>query len=211
MENFQIPYADPSLPEEEIHTIQHSHNHNNHTKGNHHLHIEKTLTKTVLARHSTRIFLDKTVPTSVLEECFQHAQTSPSSTNVQPWCITVISGPNLNRPREVMMETVVGGTKSQVPPIPDQFKHYRSDIGHALYGPEGYNISRDDPEGTRKAQLRNYRVFDAPVVAVIGIPDGLAKADILSVGLYVQTLVLLMTERGLGTFLQVRTAGGTQM
>lgn len=50
-----------------------------------------------------------------------------------------------------------------------------------------------------------------PVATVIGIPDNLAKADILSVGLYVQTLVLLTTERGLGTCLQVSTAGYTDV
>lgn len=165
MENFQTPHADPSLPEEEVQTFQHSHHHNNsHNNENnnhHHLQIDKTLTKTVLARHSTHIFLDKGVPTSVLEECFQLAQSSPSGTNVQPWRLTVTSGPKLDQLREIMMETVVAGTKSQVPPIPDQFKHYRSDVGHALYGPEGYDISRGDREGTRNAQLRNYLFFDA--------------------------------------------------
>jgi len=210
METFQTPQVDPSLPKEETHIIEESpeYNHNGHNGHNDkRLHIVKTLTKTVLARHSTRIFLDKPVPIDVLEECFKLAQSSPSSTNVQPWRLTVTSGPKLDRLRELMMEAVIGGEVSQVPPIPDQFRHYRSDLGHTLYGPEGYNIPRSDREGARKAQLRNYRFFDAPVVAVIGLPDTLAKADVFSVGLYIQTLTLLMTERGLGTCLQVSTAG----
>jgi hypothetical protein len=45
------------------------------------------------------------------------------------------------------------------------------------------------------------------MAAVVGIDKSLSKADILSVGLYLQTLVLLLTERGLDTCLAVSTVG----
>lgn len=199
MNNFTIQQEDPRTIAKELHTMRHSPSNPP---------LQNTLTKTVLARHSTRIFhSDLPVPEAVLKQCFELAQYSPSSTNIQPWRITVTSGAKLDRLREIMVETAQSGKESAVPPIPDQFKKYRSEVGHALYGPSGYNIPRSNREETEKARLRNYRFFDAPTVVVIGIPETLAKADILSVGLYVQTLVLLLTERGLGTCLQVSTAG----
>lgn len=202
METFTTakPSISPDTPHYTVHNMRHSPNSNA---------VQNTLTKTVLARHSTRIFHeDLPVPMAVLEQCFELAQYSPSSTNIQPWRLVVTTGAKLDRLREIMVETASDPSKeSVVPPIPAEFKQYRSDVGHALYGPSGYNIPHSDREGTAKARMRNYRFFDAPMVVTIGIPENLAQADILSVGLYVQTLVLLLTERGLGTCLQVSTAG----
>ena len=70
-----------------------------------------------------------------------------------------------------------------------------------------------DKEGKFEAELRNFKFFDAPMVAAITIDESLfgRGSDVMSVGLYVQTLVLLLTERGLGTCLEVSTSGYPQI
>lgn len=171
-------------------------------------HVHRAVTKTVLARHSTRVFLPDAVPDELLEQCLSLSQHAPSSTNMQPWRVTIVQGAALQRLSNALTHAVRDLKQpSQVPPIPDAYKQYRSELGHDLYGERGYNIPRGEKDAMQAAQLRNYRFFDAPVGAVIAIEKGLSPADILSVGLYLQTFILLLTERGIGTCAEVSVAG----
>src|SRR5262249_39606120 len=68
-------------------------------------------------------------------------------------------------------------------------------------------IARDDQKARRKALLRNYDFFDAPVVGILCMPESLGVADAVSVGIYLQTLMLSLTARGLGSCAQVALAG----
>ena len=94
-----------------------------------------------------------------------------------------------------------------VPPLPEAFKHFRSDLGHRLYGEEGYGIKREEKEKHKQAVLRNYEFFGAPVVGVITMHHDLTPVDAMSVGMFIQTLMLALTEQGLGTCLQVSVTG----
>jgi nitroreductase len=67
-------------------------------------------------------------------------------------------------------------------------------------------IARHDKEGRRLAQLRNWEFFRAPVGAVVCMHRDLGLVDSLGVGMFLQTLVLALTERGLGTCVQVSIA-----
>lgn len=171
-----------------------------------------SMTALIQSRHSTRAFFpSKPVPTSILEECFELARNSPSSTNHQPWRVYIMSGERLERTRHALVDAVTSGVRSTTPAAPQQFNRFRSDLGHELYGVHGYNIARGDRDGMEKARLRNYEFFDAPTVAAICIPSSLAEkgflAETMSVGLYLQTLVYLLAERGIGTCMQVAPAG----
>ena len=54
--------------------------------------------------------------------------------------------------------------------------------------------------------MRNWEFFRAPVAGVVCMHRDLGHADSLAVGMFLQTLVLALTERGLGTCLQVSIA-----
>ena len=69
------------------------------------------------------------------------------------------------------------------------------------------HIPRDDAGARRAAVLRNFDFFGAPVAAVLCMPAGMQSWDALSVGLYLQTLLLALTERGLGTCAEVSVVG----
>lgn len=76
--------------------------------------------------------------------------------------------------------------------------HYRRELGRKLYGPEGYGVGRDEEASKRKRE-RNYEFFGAPVGAVLWMDGGLESCDVLGVGMYLQSLCLLLAERGVGS------------
>jgi len=73
-----------------------------------------------------------------------------------------------------------------------------------VYGSMG--IARDDAPGRWTAQLRNFEFFSAPVAAMVCMHRDLGMADALGVGMFLQTLLLALTERGIDSCVQVSTA-----
>jgi nitroreductase len=169
------------------------------------------LSKMMSSRHSTRAFLNTPVPRNVLEEALAVAQHAPSNSNLQPWRVKVVTGDALQRLTSALVSTVTSGVAATTVPIPEPYRHYRSSLGHQIYGPEGYDIPRTDPEGKFNAELRNYVFFDAPCAMIICIDRSLAQVDVLSVGMYVQTLCLLLEEQGIATCVEASVAGYPQV
>jgi nitroreductase len=170
-------------------------------------HIFNTVTKVVLARHSTRAFLPSVVPRKLIEEVLEISQRAPSNSNLQPWRVVVVSETALRDLSDALLHAVNSGVKPNTEPIPEGYHHYRSDLGHLIYGPEGYAIPRSDRDGWLKAQSRNYTFFDAPVAMILCMDKSLAQVDVLSAGMYLQTLCLLFAERGVGTCAEASIAG----
>ena len=84
------------------------------------------------------------------------------------------------------------------------FLSLRQELGALVYGSMG--IPRHDAEARRLARLRNWEFFRAPVGAVVCMHRDLGLVDSLGVGMFLQTLLLGLTERGLGTCVQVSIA-----
>ena len=166
----------------------------------------ESLETCVRHRHSIRIYKDSRVEEALLRQWVALAQLAPSNSNMQNWRLTLARGPARDR--------VVSALKAEadqkgpnVPPLPDDFAHFRSEFGHKLYGEEGYDIKRGEKEKHKQATLRNYEFFGAPVCGVITMHHDLTPVDAMSVGMFVQTFMLALTERGLGTCLQVSVTG----
>jgi nitroreductase len=158
----------------------------------------------VRQRRSTRMFLrDKPVPRELLDEALSLAMRAPSNSNVQPWRVFIASGPRRDRLVEALLEEAsveLPVTKG----IPESFLPLRRELGALVYGSMG--ISRHDKEGRRLAQLRNWEFFRAPVGAVVCMHRDMGLVDSVGVGMFLQTLVLALAERGLGTCVQVSIA-----
>jgi nitroreductase len=168
---------------------------------------EKTdsLEKCIRQRHSVRAYLPDPVPKPLLYECLSLAQFAPSNSNIQNWRIFFASDPAAQRIKDALMDEV-SKHGPNVPPLPAEFQHFRSEFGSNLYS-KGYHIARDDKRGRQEASQRNFRFFDAPTVGVVCMDASLHPVDAMSVGMYLQTLILLLTERGLGTCAMVSIAG----
>ena len=68
-------------------------------------------------------------------------------------------------------------------------------------------IAREDTAGHAAAVLRNWEFFPAPVAGIVCMHRDLGPADALSVGMFLQTLLLALTERGLGSCVEVSISG----
>ena len=163
------------------------------------------LDATIKGRHSIRKFLPHPVPKALLYECLELAQRAPSNSNIQPWRIFIATGADRDRLKEALL-AVAREKAPHVPSLPEHFAHFRKELGALVYG-VGMGIASDDKEARRAAVLRNWEFFGAPVVGIVCIDKELGSADVLGVGMYLQTLVLSLTARGLGACVQVALAG----
>ena len=82
---------------------------------------------------------------------------------------------------------------------------YRRELGAQIYGAMG--IAPEDTAKHAAAVLRNWELFRAPLSGIVCMHRDLGPADALSVGMYLQTLLLAFAERGLGTCVEVSVAG----
>jgi nitroreductase len=163
------------------------------------------LDQVIRDRRSIRSFIARPVPPALLEEALAIAQRAPSNSNVQPWRLIVASGARRDSLSRALRIAAERDPFPNIPPLPEEYQHYRSELGEIVYSALG--IARDDQNGRRKALLRNYDFFDAPVVGILCMPESLGVADAVSVGIYLQTLMLSLTARGLGCCAQVALAG----
>jgi nitroreductase len=163
------------------------------------------LEEAILARRSTRLFLrDKPVPKGLVIEALQLAVRAPSNSNIQPWRLVFNSGPARDRLVEALLEEAEKGEPA-VPPLPDEFHHFRSDLGALVYGSMG--VPRHDAEARRIAVLRNWEFFRAPLGVIVCMHRDLDYVDALGVGMFLQTFMLALTARGIGSCVQVSIAG----
>jgi len=163
--------------------------------------IEKTLTN----RSSIRAFTKEQVPADELTSIFNLAQKSVSNCNVQPWQVTVASGDKRDQLEKSLIKSIMGGAQ----PNPDfdwtpkyQDKHRERQFGAAneLYSAMG--IARDNKQARQASMLRNWNFFDAPHVAFFCMEKYLGVMGAVDMGIYVQTLNLIMAERGIDSCMQ---------
>lgn len=164
-----------------------------------------TLEQSVLSRHAIRQFLPNPFPKDLLKEALELAQHAPSNSNIQPWRLFIATGSARDR-LSALLTHEASLSDPNIPALPAAFKHYRSDLGKQVYN-IGMGIARDDIAGRKAAVLRNYNFFGAPVVAIVCMDKALGLVDAMGVGMYLQTLMLALTERGLGTCVEVSVAG----
>jgi nitroreductase len=162
------------------------------------------LEQTIRERHSTRMFLSQPVPQELVDEALALAVRAPSNSNIQPWHVVFASGPPRDRLVKAMLEEAQRRPPI-IPPLPESFKRFRSELGVQVYGAMG--ITREDRAGHTAAVLRNWEFFRAPLAGIVCMHKDLGPADALSVGMFLQTLLLALTARGLGTCVEVSVAG----
>ena len=163
------------------------------------------LEQAINERRSIRMFLpDKPVPRELVYRALELAIRAPSNSNVQPWHLRLVSG----AARESLVAALLDEASSKppvVPELPELFAHLRRELGAKVYGSMG--ITRDDAEGRRIAVLRNWEFFRAPLAGIVCMHRDLHYVDSLGVGMFLQTFLLALTARGLGTCVQVSIAG----
>ena len=142
------------------------------------------------------------VPAAVLNECLELAQQAPSNCNVQPWRVFVASGEKLDSLREKLTTAFTTGTPSPSTELPmDTFEGVYRDLqvecAKELYGKMG--VPRDDQPARFKAHARNFAFFGAPHAAIVCMHKSFGLGVALDVGMWVQTFMLVLASRGIGS------------
>ena len=130
---------------------------------------------------------------SETEEALALAQHAPSNSNIQPWRVMFVSGAARDGLKDALF-SVTDHEAPHIPTLPKAFEHYRFELGAQVYGSMG--ITSADTARPAAAVMRNFEFFGAPLAGIVCMHRDLGPADAVSVGIYLQTLMLALTERG---------------
>jgi len=153
-------------------------------------------------RVSIRAFKDTPVSQDLLNEIFSNAQLAPSNCNVQPWETYVVSGEKKDALKQALLAELMKGQGPQ----PDfnwsvkyQGVHRERQFGsaNALYSAMG--IAREDKGARQRAMAKNWEFFGAPHAAFLSMPETMHRANAVDMGIFLQTFMLLLVERGLAS------------
>lgn len=162
-------------------------------------------------RRSFRAFLDVPLPDGLLRDILDKARAAPSNSNIQPWLCHLVTGSTLARLKAAT------AARSTVPPEFDErpFPVYpepptdaqearRFACGERQYGVRG--IARDDAEGRLRYVYNNHQLFGAPAGLFLFAHKNDGPSQWADLGIFLQTVMLLLTEAGLGSCAQISWA-----
>ncbi len=160
------------------------------------------VSEAVKTRMSVRAFRPDPVPGDVVKAILETAHRAPSGGNLQPWRVCALAGEPLAE-----LKRVVAGTPMEDPQYPvypeslwDPFRTRRYECGEDLYASIG--VGREDKAGRYRQLAKNLDFFGAPVGLFFCLDRQLGSAQWSDVGMFMQSVMLLATERGLDTCAQ---------
>jgi len=168
-----------------------------------------SLMDAISLRRSVRGFTKELVPSETIDKILTLAQQSPSNCNVQPWKVLLASDKHCDELREQLTQAFTTG-KSMTPDFTHttkfsgELRNRQVQCAQALYGAMG--IERSDKAGRMDASKRNYEFFGAPHVLFITMQRDFSQTIAVDVGMYAQTLMLLMAAHGIASCAQASVA-----
>lgn len=165
------------------------------------------VSEAVSSRRSIRLFRSDPVPHDMLVRVLEKAQRAPSGGNVQPWNAHVITGAPLARLVEQVAEAIPAGRAAHAPEysiyppeLDGAYEARRFGVGEAMYAALG--IGREDKRGRLAQFARNFRAFGAPVLMLVHTPRYMGPPQWSDIGMWLQTVMLLLREEGLDSCAQ---------
>lgn len=158
------------------------------------------VSEAVARRRSIREFTDQPVDEALLRSVLEKARMAPSGYNFQPWEAVAISGAPIAQLSARMLAAEPQSSveyQLEVPDVPQRYLDRRGAIMAERWGSIG--IGRDDAAGRQALWRRNYEFFGAPAALLIFLPRVMGVAQWADAGIWLQTVMLLLTEVGLGT------------
>ncbi|MGH3387522.1 MAG: nitroreductase [Actinomadura sp.] len=156
----------------------------------------------VTSRRAVRGFTDQPVPMEVLERVLSAAAWAPSGSNLQPWHAYVLTGGPLAELKKRAGERLAAGDpwdereyEMYPPALKSPYRERRSAFGAQRYGAHG--ISREDWEARQRAAVANWDCFGAPAALFCYIDRDMRPPQWADVGMYLQTVMLLLRTEGL--------------
>lgn len=158
----------------------------------------------ISARYSVRAYLDRPVAKADIEALLNDAARAPSGGNVQPWHVFVTAGKDrdafLSKAQEAMRAQPMGEPDIEdIYPkgLTDPYRARRAECGADMYGALG--IAKDDKMAGLMQVMKNYELFGAPVGIFFAIDRQMGRNQWAHLGMYMQSVMILAAQRGLGT------------
>ena len=165
------------------------------------------VTEAVQTRRSVRAFTDQPVDREVLTRVLEKAQRAPSGGNVQPWNAVILTG----APMQALFDRVAlefpKGRAAMQPEydiypkgLDGAYEERRFGVGEDMYASLG--ISREDKAKRLMWFANNFRAFGAPVLMLVHTPKYMGPPQWSDIGMWLQTIMLLLREEGLDSCAQ---------
>jgi len=164
----------------------------------------------ISARKSIRAYTRQNVSHEDIESILESASGAPSGVNSQPWHVSIVQG----HTKMALTEALIAARTNQPTPTPDYqyypdnwsepYKSRRISCGKALY--KALNISHEDKQRKLKAWENNYRFFGAPIGLFFFVDKHLSKGSWVDMGMFIQTVMIAATAKGLATCAQASLA-----
>jgi nitroreductase len=160
------------------------------------------------SRRAVRAFSSEPIPKAILERVLAAATRAPSSGNLQPWHVYVVTGEPLAELKRRATARALAGDPGDVREYPmypadlvspylDRFSAAASQLYKAL------GIERDDPARPMKIAALNSAAFGAPTVLFCYLDRSMGPGQWGDAGMYLQTVMLLLRAEGLHSCPQV--------
>ncbi len=157
-----------------------------------------TVTDAVLSRRSIRAFQDKPVPLDLIRQIMDTARWAPSGCNFQPWEGAILTGEPLRQLQAKLQASAPQDPKeyswSDPEVLPECLARLQQ-VGADMY--TALQVERADKAGRADFMARNVISFDAPAVLMVYFPRVMGSPQWSDVGMWLQTIMLLLREHGL--------------
>ena len=161
------------------------------------------VTEAVLVRRTIRGFKPDPVPNELILEILEVARHAPSNSNTQPWHISIVAGEARDQLEREIFEEMNSGT-APYPTWPSggvglkgEYKQRQYDCAFSYY--DTMDIAREDKTARQQLLMKNWEFFGAPHAAFLSMPETMHRANAVDMGIFLQTFMLLLVERGLAS------------
>ncbi|ALX16940.1 nitroreductase [Burkholderia cepacia JBK9] len=154
-------------------------------------------------RSTCRAYRHQALDLELIRSIVGMAGRSASWCNVQPWQLVITETPeSTERFRQALMQRVNDHPENESDlPFPPSYegiyRERRRGAGIALYSSLG--IGPKDSERSAEQAFRNFRMFDAPHVAIITVPAELGPYALVDAGGFVSSFLIAAYAHGVAT------------
>lgn len=166
-----------------------------------------SVSRTLRSRVSIRAYTCEAPSIEAVHEILEAARWSPSGGNMQPWKVIAVAGRARDEVCELAHRTLAtnpAGEEGDYPVQSDEM-HPRLRERRLLAAQQRYavmGIDRDDKSGRAAAVARNYDFWGAPVGLFFVTYRELVHSQWAHLGMFIQSVVLVAEENGLGSCVQ---------
>ena len=163
---------------------------------------EMNVSQAMKERHSVRAFLPRVPPAGDVERLIADAAQSASGGNLQPWRVIALAGEPLRQLTDAVrvarpVDADAAAQMSYPPNLWEPYRTRRFKNGEDLY--KTIAIPREDKPARLEQLAKNGLFFGAPVGLMVLTDERMGYAQWVDLGIYLQSFMLLATERGLST------------